>query len=296
MESARAAVAHILRRGLILCCLLVAACGEGSQESAADQPPQEDSARQVSADLDSAGCPTRRVDPGDLRFCGVIDEVAIAKLSASLTDDTKRIVITSPGGREDLAMDLFERLEAANVRLVFEGYCNSACAHFLFLPAKNPIVLRGTLIGFDQTNTSQAMLRARPDLPDHDRFVALAVPAINRAVDFYAARGLHRAWLVEATLKTKPTCVIADIDWSNPDYPILGYQSEYEFWMPGNLMIERLGRGSFEGYWPKTSEDVREIMEGVARRIGVKSVFFGGPPKFTTDYTAIEKLPVCPPN
>jgi hypothetical protein len=275
-------------------CFLAVACGDGSRETAPAPTFRDASSRMDEAILDRAGCPAREVGPGDLRFCGVIDEATIAKFGAALNDEINRVVITSPGGREDLAMDLFNRLEASNVRLVFEGYCNSACAHFLFLPAKGPIVLRGTLIGFHQTNASQAMLRARPDLPDHDRFVALAVPAINRAVDFYAARGLHRAWLVEPTLQTKPTCVVADIDWSDPDYPVLGYQSVYELWMPSSSMIKRLGRGPFEGDWPETREDVQAIMNGVGRAIGVGKVFFGGPPKFTTDFTAISELPVCP--
>ncbi len=243
--------------------------------------------------FDDSVCPTGALEPGDARFCGPLDQDALSKVEALIQGGVRRLVITSPGGREDFAMEIFDKLEAAHIALAFDKFCLSACAHFLFLPAINPHVMDNTLIGLHQTTVSLAMLRARKDLPDHDRFVAFALDDLNRIAEFYDRHGLARSWLVEPTIRTVPTCVIANIDWSNPDHPILGYESEYDFWVPSREMIEKLGKGGFTGKWVGDRDSAQALLQSAAEYSPNMSAFFGGRMAFTTDLLGLEKLPTC---
>lgn len=276
----------------LLLCVSLVACGAESSSDAAN-PVQPDFAREIATRFDRNLCPTGATAPGDFRFCGPINESAVSEIDAAVRSGMKRLIVSSPGGRDDLTIEISEALDKAGIRLVFEKFCLSACAHFLFLPAENPLVVEGTLIGFRQTTASYGLFRAGRDLSDRERFTEYAVDTLNRAAELYLWHELERAWLIEPTVRTKPTCFVENIDWSDPKFPKLEYRSEYDFWVPSRLMIERLGRGPFEGYWPDTKDSARALINDIGAEIGVGSVFFGGQPTFSTDLAPLNALPTC---
>lgn len=192
---------------------------------------------------------------------------------------------------------MFEILAAANIRLKFESYCLSACAHFLFLPAEKPFVSPGTLIAFHHTTLSQAALRARPDTPDKDRFASVVLDRVNSEMDFYARRGLSRWWLIEPLRRMEPTCLYRDIDWTDAAHPKLGYESKYQYWIPSREMIETAGKGPFSGFWPETQADAQALINRVSPAVFLGQTNWFGPVAFLSsnveDVDWVEKLPFC---
>ena len=238
-------------------------------------------------------CPTVNLEPGDVRFCGLINDDAFEVVDQAIQKNAKRLVITSIGGRSEIAIRMSEMLAAAKINLTFESYCLSACASFLFLPATDPYVAPGTLIAFHHTTSSQAMLRARPDMPDKDRFASVALGIVNGELEFYERRGLSGLWLLEPMMRIGPTCTYRDIDWSDPAHPKLGYESKYQFWVPSRNMIETMGRGRFTGFWPETMEEAKALIDGLPQGVAIGRSKWFGSETFTTDVEWVAKLPFC---
>jgi hypothetical protein len=169
----------------------------------------------------------------------------------------------------------------------------SSCAHFLFLPTKDVHVNEGTLVAFHHTAVASTLLRARPDAPDQDRFVGMAQAAVKRQLEFFATRKLSGYWLTEPVFRMQPTCLVKELDWSNPKYPEVKYKAAYDYWVPSRSMIESKGRGKFSGYWPASSEEAKKLLENLRKEMPIGKVLWHGPDSFTTTPTGIDKIPFC---
>ena len=72
-------------------------------------------------------------------------------LKALISTDPKAsdvLVVTSTGGDVSAALKMAERIHTLRSSLVVSGLCLSSCANYLFLSAKEKVVLPGAVVGF----------------------------------------------------------------------------------------------------------------------------------------------------
>lgn len=89
-------------------------------------------------------------DGGGLWFMGSFDKDTARDLVAQLRPgDT--LIIKSPGGEQDAALEVGRAIVERNVSVVVNAECFSACALYVYLPAKNRKINPGGYVWFHNT-------------------------------------------------------------------------------------------------------------------------------------------------
>lgn len=84
--------------------------------------------------------PCRQAAPTVFVIDGPIDEVLTDCVNANFADTTTELILTSPGGEVDAALDVAEWMEAARMIVRVRGECASSCANY-FLPIAQRIIV-----------------------------------------------------------------------------------------------------------------------------------------------------------
>ncbi|HEV7694311.1 MAG TPA: hypothetical protein VGO52_25980 [Hyphomonadaceae bacterium] len=234
----------------------------------------------------------------DMAYCGPIDSKFLDYVKANLRSDTKQFVITSVGGQGEDAIAASELLSKAGVTLRFRDVCLSACAHFLFLPARHAIVEPNTIVAFHHTSSSlQSLSRALPPQAVA-KWSAHMDELAQQERKFFDQSNVDANWLFEPTRRMSMKCIHAQVLEGDTGLPIFGTISSYEYWIPPLAMVQ--GSRTLEGYWPITGDkehDDKEVLALATRKelLPLKlSVGYGGSATFHPDrYQQLTMLPLC---
>jgi len=85
---------------------------------------------------------------------GKIDAAFLARLEAEVAAGAKRIVVKSGGGDGLVGVKLARIVVENDLTIIVDDYCISACASYVFLPAKSREVLPNSVVGFHHDNFS----------------------------------------------------------------------------------------------------------------------------------------------
>jgi hypothetical protein len=200
------------------------------------------------------------------------------------------LVVNSAGGRIPEAVQLGALVRSHDLEVVVDGICLSACAHFVFLPAKRKRLERHSVVALHQTATaiSDVLLASnRADL------AAVYLPVAEQEQDLYRAVGISRLVLVEPFLKILPTCY-----WEFKERPV---ESEYRtatitqftFYVPTLSDLYRLGVGEVIGPWPTSIEDVKRAVARYPRQLNA-TFKMKHASSARDDVEVARSIPACP--
>jgi hypothetical protein len=104
--------------------------------------------------------------PEVLNFSGQIVEGEFSRFEAAFTDQTKKIIVDSPGGLITEGLAIGKVIASKNIAVEVQGICMSSCANYLFLAAKTRILNRG-VVGFHGNRQTwvKFMLAQLADVP-----------------------------------------------------------------------------------------------------------------------------------
>ena len=79
----------------------------------------------------------KKMDASTIYFEGMINPGDAKQLKSLINDKTKLLIVQSPGGLSWEAQEMGQHIREANLDVVIQGICFSACANSLFLSGKN---------------------------------------------------------------------------------------------------------------------------------------------------------------
>jgi len=140
-----------------------------------------------------------------LEIDGAIDARSADIIGAFIDGGGRRIVIDSPGGDSVAGYRIAEKLSAAEVEVVVRRYCLSACANYVFVPARRKSLEEGALIGF-HGGLGGPMRTRLEDLPAEVREAARPLfEAQAKEVELFRRIGVDTAlFLARGKLTPKP--------------------------------------------------------------------------------------------
>lgn len=220
---------------------------------------------------------------------GRIDAASLKDLKRKLSAQTKRLVVSSAGGRGPEAIELGSLVRSRNLEVVVDGICLSACAHFVFLPARKKHVEPNSVVAFHHTTTAMAdvlIASGRLDL------AAAYLPFAKQEQDFYKAAGISRRALEDPFQKILPLCY-QEIEEMPVDSEYRTFTfTKFTFYIPALADLYAQGVGEITGYWPTAPIDVERAMSRYPKRLNATVKM-----KLTTSrdvpYAAVA-VPACP--
>jgi hypothetical protein len=117
-----------------------------------------------------------------IKLTGRIDAASLRAFKRDLSSDTEQLIINSAGGRSPEAIAMGSLVRSLNLEVVVDGICLSACAHFVFVPAKRKRVEPDSVVAFHQTATALARLLLASRRPD---LAAFYLPTAREEQAFY---------------------------------------------------------------------------------------------------------------
>lgn len=228
-----------------------------------------------------------RLDDG-LAACGRMEPSFVRRIETRLRPGDARLQLTSGGGEGEAAMALADLIEARGLRLEIAGLCLSACAHFVYAPTRDAVVLSGGLVGFHHT---ASLIAAFPfaDVSAEDRALGTEMAATEAA--FYRRRGLPVGFLLQPGLLIT-ACMAADRH---------STRSRMTWITPRRDKMELIMGRPVRGFWPKDSRELGEAYEAVQAELGLPrenmlwSVGGLTPAPLDALEEAFSQIPICTP-
>ena len=251
--------------GFSLACLGSAACAPSPKTASSDACPVD----------------ITRTSTTEVSVCGHLTKDLVDRLLTRLDGSVREITIFSPGGSSVEAIRLAERMDEDNINLRVRGLCASACAHFLFLPAKHVIVEPGSVVLFHHTDSAVAAAAQRAGLT----IGAETAANVERERRFFVDQGLPVEMLIDPLVRIEPVCA------SRLSDNRLYVATLLRTYVPSRDIIDGLRENPMEGYWPLSSSEAGPIAE----QIEPNSVplVFGGESEFQVLDNNVS-IPVCP--
>ena len=188
---------------------------------------------------------------------------------------SKTVVVNSGGGDSVAAMDIGREIRKRNLQVIVRRACLAACAHFIFLAARERSVEPLSLVIFQTTATSLAKLVASAPARDRRAAEAALLPRKEAEERYMRELGIPAAILTEPQLQLQTGCyrfargsggAAGDVEFSRA----------FVGWVPTRAYLaQRSIRVS--GYWPATPEDFLRAHANVFRN-GKAQIQFGGAP------------------
>jgi hypothetical protein len=226
-----------------------------------------------------------------IAYCGSLDGSFELFLKNNLTANTTQLLVTSAGGNIPIAIEAARLVNAIGVEVVVRDYCLSACAQFLFIPAKKGFLEKGAIVALHTTNTSLGIARSRTDWAEYELFKKSFAAGIQQEREFYEESSISTDLLIDPFRAMQPACIFEKIDWSTPLGPTVEYRSQALWWIPSESWLLRYGMPAKGGYWPSSIAEISEIGKK-AGRLGVKGVAIN-PPNAGPSVEQLANLPKC---
>jgi hypothetical protein len=202
----------------------------------------------------------------DVNYSGTLNERAVDDIVALFSDDTRRLVITSAGGEILSAIRLGRAVRERNMTVVVRGYCLSACAHFVFAPAKSKLIEPDALVGFHGTATAREELLERAGQPE---LAAVFSDAADREQELYSESSLASELLVQPLIEVAPICYD-----SRKGDPSSAYEfavlTRATFFIPDRARLESWGVGEVEGFWPEDQPSLVQALSTMPKHFNMQ--------------------------
>jgi hypothetical protein len=205
-----------------------------------------------------------------------------------LDKGTKTVVVNSGGGDSIAAMEIGREIRKRNLQVVVQRACLAACAHFIFLAARERRVEPLSLVIFQTTASSMAKLVATAPARERRAAEAALLPRKDAEDRFMRELGIPHAILIEPQLQLHPGCYRFAQDRTGD----LELSRAFSGWVPTR---EHLAQRSIRvsGYWPATQEEFARAYANVFRN-GKPQIQFGGGPLSAAEIEARYKaIRVC---
>ena len=138
--------------------------------------------------------PCRQVTPTTFMILGTINEAMAACVAASFQTTTTDLILNSPGGRIDSALDIAAHFEGRRLRMRVENECNSSCANYFIPLASHITIASGAYIGLHGSIDRRLVGRVR----DRQSAILPVLGALDEREDAFAARnGIPQGWLLQ---------------------------------------------------------------------------------------------------
>lgn len=210
----------------------------------------------------------------ELHFCGRLELSHGAEFEDLVKTKSPDVFVINSGGGNTLAAILIGRTILAhelNVRVT--GRCLSACAHFVFMPAKNVFVETDAFIAFHHNATASfTLLHVNGLLPTEHTDEYKKLVAIENL--FYASAGLPIEWLYEPYWRMAPDCFGDYIYNSNDQIIGSSYKSRLKFWTPTRDFIDKVRPTPIKGWWPKDEVEFSIALFPITSTIDMKKYKF----------------------
>ena len=89
-----------------------------------------------------------RISPEEIRFNGYFDESSYAEYMTIAKSGFSRIRITSAGGSPNIALLVATDVQSRGASVIVEEYCFSACANYVLLAVRRPVVECGAVLAW----------------------------------------------------------------------------------------------------------------------------------------------------
>jgi hypothetical protein len=251
----------------------------------------------ASAFLGPAGCSAKQaehtstVEPeSSISLTGRIDAASLQTVKQKLSPRTERLIVNSAGGRIPEAIELGALIRSLGVEVVVDGLCLSACAHFVFVPAKRKRVEPKSVVAFHHTATALSQLLIASGRQD---LAAVYLPVAKQEQDFYIAAGISRNLLDGPFRELMPLCYKEQEEAPSASEYRTALFSQFSFYVPALADLHRQGVGPIEGYWPTSPNDIEQAAARYPRQLNLSFKM-----KLTTSgrdlpHQAVA-LPACP--
>lgn len=190
-------------------------------------------------------------------LAGSINAASVQRLKETISTKTKRLVVNSAGGRAPEAIELGALVRSRNLEVVVDGLCLSACAHFVFLPARKKRVEADSIVAFHHTTTALhdfLIASGRPDL------AAAYLPFATQEQAFYKSAGIAREVLEEPFENILPICY-REMEGAAPDSEYrTAIFTKFGFYVPALADLYKHGVAPIEGYWPSSTSDLERSL------------------------------------
>jgi hypothetical protein len=217
-----------------------------------------------------SGSSVRR-DGDTLYVAGQIDAATLKQFSQSLNPQIRTVVVHSGGGDSLAATAMGREIYRRNLRVVVDGACLSACAHFVFLPAKKRVVKDDSLVMFHNTSSSiLRMIKGDVD-PTASDFL---LPRVRAEQDLFEEAGVNETLLLQPQLMIRTHCYayFRDSEGTVVDVKV---KADYQAWVPRIELLKELNI-DVEGFWPASQEDFARGFNRVFAKNAPLRALWGG--------------------
>lgn len=136
----------------------------------------------------------RQSTPTTFMLVGEINDAMVECVAANFQDTTTDLILNSPGGHIDSALDIAAYFEGRRLRMRVENECNSACANYFIPLAGHISIASGAYIGLH--GSIDQRLVDRVDARQSETLSMLA--ALDLREDAFAERNaIPQGWLLQ---------------------------------------------------------------------------------------------------
>jgi hypothetical protein len=212
--------------------------------------------------------------PPPVTISGRITSDSPAAFRASLGSGTRTVIVDSNGGDSLAAMEIGREIRNRNLNLVVHRACMAACAHFIFLAARERKVEPNSLVVFQSTATALARLVEHASSRDRSSAQKPLLPRKAAEEQFINELGIGAAILSEPQLRLQTSCyrLVRDRKGKATD---IEYGRQYVGWTPTRDYLAQLGV-RVNGTWPQTQDEFERISARVFAKGATPPLAFGG--------------------
>jgi hypothetical protein len=201
-----------------------------------------------------------------LELTGRIDAASLQAFKRDLSFETKRLIINSAGGRSPEAIELGSLVRSLGLEVVVDGVCLSACAHFVFIPAKRKRVEPNSVVAFHQTATALSRLLLASGRQD---LAAFYLPIARNEQDFYKSAGISIKLLYEPYRELNPICYLEQAGVPSGSEYQTAFFSQTSFYVPALPDLYSFGVGPILGHWPSSTSDIEKAVARYPRKLNL---------------------------
>lgn len=207
-------------------------------------------------------------------------------LAADSRSPVHTMLIRSPGGQVNAALDIAELMHGGTWDITVQGFCFSACAAYIFPAARNKIVLPGSVIGIHSTTLRLSDSSGKPTSLSgneidpgkmiggpHDALVDATLQQIYRERRLYNSLGISDDLpqvFDDYVTRRKRVLGLENVD----DYPGTPDCPRLTMWALSKPQLESMGVKGIGAFWYPTSEKEKELAEKTTR-YAPGTLFFG---------------------
>lgn len=207
-------------------------------------------------------------------------------LAADNRSPVHTMLIRSPGGQVNAALDIAELMHSGTWDITVQGFCVSACASYIFPAARNKIVLPGSVVGIHSKKFKLSDSSGKPTWLSgneidvgkmiggpHDALVDPALQQIYRERRLYNSLGISDDLpqvFDDYVTRRKRVLGLENVD----DYPGTPECPRLTIWALSKPQLESMGVKGIGAFWYPTNETDRQFAEKTTR-YPPGTMFFG---------------------